>query len=69
MEREAIFAGGSSGGVLSAIEAFVERISAGAVVVALLPDRGERYLDTPFSDDWVVSQFGEVRSLWRGTQV
>jgi 2,3-diaminopropionate biosynthesis protein SbnA len=69
MEREAIFAGGSSGGVLSAIEAFAARIPAEAVVVALLPDRGERYLDTVFSDDWVLSQFGEVRSLWgKGSQ-
>jgi len=60
MEREAIFAGGSSGGVLSAIERMAERIPANAVVVALLPDRGERYLDTVFSDDWVLSHFGEV---------
>lgn len=65
MEREAIFAGGSSGGVLSAIESFAGRIPANAVVVAILPDRGERYLDTLFSDDWVLSHFGEVRSLWR----
>jgi cysteine synthase A len=70
MEREAIFAGGSSGGVLSAIEAFEGRIPADSVVVALLPDRGERYLDTLFSDDWVLANFGEVRPLWReaGTQ-
>jgi len=65
MEREAIFAGGSSGGVLSAIERSAAEIPAHAVVVALLPDRGERYLDTLFSDDWVRAHFGEVRSLWR----
>lgn len=65
MEREAIFAGGSSGGVLSAIEAFLDRIPRDAVVVAFLPDRGERYLDTLFSDEWVVSHFGEVSSLWQ----
>lgn len=64
MEREAIFAGGSSGGVLAAIERLADRIPAGAVVVGLLPDRGERYLDTLFSDDWVHSHFGNVRSLW-----
>jgi 2,3-diaminopropionate biosynthesis protein SbnA len=67
MEREAIFAGGSSGGVLAAIESRAARIPAGAVVVALLPDRGERYLETLFSDDWVLSHFGEVRSLWQQT--
>jgi 2,3-diaminopropionate biosynthesis protein SbnA len=65
MQREAILAGGSSGGVLSAVETFAGRIPADAVVVALLPDRGERYLDTLFSDDWVLAHFGEVQSLWR----
>ena len=59
MEREAIFAGGSSGGVMSAIERLAGRIPTNAVVVALLPDRGERYLDTVFSDDWVLSHCGE----------
>jgi 2,3-diaminopropionate biosynthesis protein SbnA len=65
MEREAIFAGGSSGGVLAAIEASRGRIPDGARVVAILPDRGERYLETLFSDGWVHDHFGEVRSLWR----
>ena len=64
MEREAIFAGGSSGGVLSAIERLAGRIPVDSVVVALLPDRGERYLETLYSDDWVRAHFGEVRSLW-----
>jgi cysteine synthase len=64
MEREAIFAGGSSGGVLSAIERLAGRIPVDSVVVALLPDRGERYLETLYSDDWVLAHFGEVRSLW-----
>ncbi|HEX3554270.1 MAG TPA: hypothetical protein VIA62_13670 [Thermoanaerobaculia bacterium] len=34
-------------------------------MVAILPDRGERYLQTLFSDDWVREHFGEVESLWR----
>jgi cysteine synthase A len=58
MEREAIFAGGSSGGVMAAVEALADRIPAGATVVALLPDRGERYLDTVFSDEWVLLHCG-----------
>jgi 2,3-diaminopropionate biosynthesis protein SbnA len=66
MEREAIFAGGSSGGVLSAVERFQEHIPQGAVVVAILPDRGERYLDTIFSDAWVREHFGDVGFLPRG---
>jgi cysteine synthase A len=65
MEREAIFAGGSSGGVMAAVEAWREKIPAGARVVAILPDRGERYLGTLFSDEWVHDHFGEVRALWQ----
>jgi N-(2-amino-2-carboxyethyl)-L-glutamate synthase len=64
MQREAIFAGGSSGGVMSAIASYKDRIPNGSVVVALMPDRGERYIDTLFSDDWVRRHFGDVESLW-----
>ena len=65
MEREAIFAGGSSGGVLAAVEALKGRIPPESVVVAILPDRGERYLETLFSDEWVSEHFGEVPGLVR----
>jgi len=65
IEREAILAGGSSGGVLAAVEACVDRIPPGSVVVAILPDRGERYLETLFSDAWVREHFGDVEALWR----
>ena len=30
----------------------------------VLPDRGERYLDTIYSDEWVMSHFGELEHLW-----
>lgn len=65
MSREAILAGGSSGGVLAAIEKFRGRIPDGANCVAILPDRGERYLDTLFDDDWVRGHLGEIEHLWR----
>lgn len=68
MEREAIFAGGSSGGVLAAVEAYQERIPAEAVVVAILPDRGERYLQTLFSDDWVREHFADFELPRRDTE-
>ena len=32
----------------------------GALVVAVLCDRGERYLDTIFSDAWVMKHFGAL---------
>jgi cysteine synthase A len=53
MEREAILAGGSGGGVMSALVTVQERIPAGANCVVILPDRGERYLNTIYCDAWV----------------
>lgn len=62
--REAILAGGSSGGVMAAVERVVDRLPSGSTCVAILPDRGERYLDTVYSDDWVSERWGEVEHLW-----
>jgi cysteine synthase A len=63
--REAILAGGSSGGVLAAVERLAASIPAAATCVAILPDRGERYLDTIFDDAWVEENFGAVAHLWQ----
>jgi 2,3-diaminopropionate biosynthesis protein SbnA len=65
MAREAIFAGGSSGAVVSAIDQVKDQITAGSNCVAILPDRGERYLDTIYCDAWVREHFGEVDHLWQ----
>jgi 2,3-diaminopropionate biosynthesis protein SbnA len=62
--REAILAGGSSGGVISAVELISDRIPAGSVCAVILPDRGERYLDTVFNDEWVHEHFGSVEHFW-----
>jgi 2,3-diaminopropionate biosynthesis protein SbnA len=62
--REAILAGGSSGGVVTAVERLREQIPDGAVCAAILPDRGERYLGTIFNDDWVHEHFGVIDHLW-----
>jgi cysteine synthase A len=61
---EAILAGGSSGGVISAIDRMSKKIPDGATVVALLPDRGERYLDTIFSNEWVQENLGDIAHRW-----
>jgi 2,3-diaminopropionate biosynthesis protein SbnA len=61
--REAILAGGSSGGVVAAVDRIKDRIPAGAVCVVVLPDRGERYLSTIFNDGWVRAHFGEIQSV------
>jgi 2,3-diaminopropionate biosynthesis protein SbnA len=62
---EAILAGGSSGAIMMAIDRLGETIPKGAICVAILADRGERYLDTIFSDPWVTEHFGDVSHLWK----
>jgi 2,3-diaminopropionate biosynthesis protein SbnA len=64
VRREAILAGGSSGAVVSALARLQDEIPAGATCVLLLPDRGERYLDTIYSEAWVSAHFGDVTHLW-----
>jgi cysteine synthase A len=61
---EAILAGGSSGGVISAVDRMSNEIPEGSTVVVLLPDRGERYLDTIFSDEWVRENLGDIAHHW-----
>jgi 2,3-diaminopropionate biosynthesis protein SbnA len=63
--REAILAGGSSGAVVAALAAMRERIPDSATCVLILPDRGERYLDTIYDDEWVAEQFGDIAHLWK----
>jgi cysteine synthase A len=63
--EEAILAGGSSGGVITALEQLLHEIPRGANCVVILADRGERYLDTIYSDSWVREHFGEISHLWR----
>jgi 2,3-diaminopropionate biosynthesis protein SbnA len=65
--EEAILVGGSSGAVVMAIERMRETFAAGATCVAIFPDRGERYLDTIYSDVWVEQHFGNVSHLWRNS--
>lgn len=60
--REAIVAGGSSGAVVMAAERLMAGIPAGAVCVLILHDRGERYLDTIYSDTWVMQHFFRLPS-------
>jgi N-(2-amino-2-carboxyethyl)-L-glutamate synthase len=61
---EGILAGASSGGVVAAVAKIRDRIPDGAVCAVLFPDRGERYLDTVYSDEWVKDHFGAVDDLW-----
>jgi cysteine synthase A len=61
--REGILAGISAGGTLAAALKVAEKADPGAVILAMLPDTGERYLSTPLfegidetsDDDWLES--------------
>ncbi|MCO5995885.1 2,3-diaminopropionate biosynthesis protein SbnA [Actinoallomurus rhizosphaericola] len=67
--REAILAGGSSGATVAALARVRRQVPDGATCVLIFPDRGDRYLDTIYSDSWVTTQFGEVAHLWKEDEV
>lgn len=59
-QKEGILAGPSSGGVLAAVRKLKPQLPPGAVCAGIIHDKGERYLDTVYSDTWVKSQFGRL---------
>ncbi|MDF5719762.1 MAG: 2,3-diaminopropionate biosynthesis protein SbnA [Rhizonema sp. PD37] len=63
LRQEAILAGGSSGGVISAIAKKAKEIPNNSTCVAILCDSGDRYLDTVYSDSWVKEHFGKVTTM------
>lgn len=63
--QEAILVGGSSGAVLMAFEQVMHKLKPGSNSVLIFPDRGERYLDTIYSDVWVKQHFGAIPDAWQ----
>lgn len=57
-KAEGILVGGSTGTTLAGVAAWRSRIPEDAVVVAISPDLGDRYLDTIYNDEWVTQKFG-----------
>lgn len=53
VETEGILGGGSSGAVVAAMGKLLGEIPDGSRVLTVLPDRGERYLDLVYDDDWL----------------
>ncbi|MFI7638148.1 2,3-diaminopropionate biosynthesis protein SbnA [Nonomuraea sp. NPDC049400] len=53
LAAEGIFAGGSSGAVVAAIRRTLPRLTTPSRVLAIFPDRGDRYLDLVYDDDWL----------------
>lgn len=58
VEREAILAGASSGGVASALERLADQMSPGSRCAMILPDGGAGYLGTVYDDGWVQRELG-----------
>lgn len=56
--REAILAGASGGGVMSALERVAPGLGAEARVAVILPDGGSGYLETVYDDGWVERELG-----------
>jgi 2,3-diaminopropionate biosynthesis protein SbnA len=63
LKRETILAGGSSGGIVVAIGKLLPLLPRNAICAAIICDRGERYLDTIYNDDWVAAHFGPIGEL------
>lgn len=53
LQSESILAGGSSGAVIKAIESCLNDFPKNAHIVAILADRGERYLQTVYNPTWI----------------
>lgn len=51
--KEGIFAGGSSGSIVAALKRLLPTFPPHYHVVTLFPDRGDRYLETVYNDEWL----------------
>lgn len=61
LKEEAILSGGSSGGIITAYSKYAKLLPKNATSVLILADRGERYLDTVYNDDWVEENIGSEK--------
>lgn len=70
VQREAILAGASSGGVAFAVESLAAQMPPGSRCAAIFADGGTGYLETVYDDGWVQRELGrdaaEFRALTAG---
>ncbi len=59
LQSEAILAGGSTGALVSAVEMNIAKFKHDTKIVIIVCDRGERYLDTIYSEKWIKTNFGK----------
>ncbi|NRR29648.1 2,3-diaminopropionate biosynthesis protein SbnA [Oxalobacteraceae bacterium] len=57
LARRGLLLGGSSGTVLCGVQRHAAKIPAGACVVAIAPDMGDRYVDTIYNPEWLQAHF------------
>ena len=53
VQHEGLLAGGSSGSIIAAIGKLAPSLPENATIVTILPDRGERYLDSVYAKSWL----------------
>lgn len=61
LANRGIIVGASSGGTFSAIKKYYGKFDKSDTIVALMPDRGERYLDSVFSEEWINIHYKQKR--------
>ncbi len=66
--KEGIFVGISSGATFAGALQVAERAPAGANILCMLPDTGERYLSTPLFEDVAVDMTEEEHAISRSTE-
>jgi 2,3-diaminopropionate biosynthesis protein SbnA len=59
VKEESLLAGPSSGAVIHALKSMEQELPDHSVCAVILHDRGERYMDTVYNDEWVKQQFGQ----------
>ena len=63
LDRESLLCGGSSGAVVAALENYLPLIPNDSTIAMILCDRGERYLDTIYNDEWVERELYQEKAL------
>lgn len=53
LNKEGIFAGGSTGSVIAGIQKIYSQLPRPYRICTIFPDRGDRYLDMVYDDEWI----------------
>ncbi|OTA21879.1 O-Acetyl serine sulfhydrylase [Xenorhabdus beddingii] len=67
LAQRGLLLGGSSGTVLAGVEQYTPMLPLGACVVAILPDMGDRCIDTIYNPNWVKTHFPTLSPVAEST--